>query len=68
LALEKNRKWVRWTGEVLIDEKGKGQSWIGRNYAYKPIVVKDNSVLLGRFMNVKITRVLSTYLEAETVK
>jgi MiaB-like tRNA modifying enzyme len=67
LALEKNRKWVRWTGEVLIDEKGKGQSWIGRNFAYKPIVVKDNSILLGRFMNVKITRVLSTYLEAETV-
>jgi threonylcarbamoyladenosine tRNA methylthiotransferase CDKAL1 len=68
LALEKNRKWVRWTGEVLIDEKGKAQSWIGRNFAYKPIVVKDNSVLLGRFMDVKITRVLSTYLEAKIVK
>jgi MiaB-like tRNA modifying enzyme len=68
LALEKNRNWVGWTGEMLVDEKGKGQSWIGRNFAYKPIVVKDNSVHLGRFMNVKITRALSTYLEAETVK
>ena len=68
LALEKNGKWVGWTGEILVDEKGKGQSWIGRNFAYKPIVIKDNNGLLGRFMNIRITRALSTYLEAETVE
>ncbi len=68
LALEKNRKWVGWTGEVLVDEKGKGQSWIGRNFAYKPIVVKGKNVLLGRFLNVRITGAFSTYLEAEIIE
>jgi MiaB-like tRNA modifying enzyme len=68
LGLEKNRKWVGWTGEVLVDEEGKGQSWVGRNFAYKPIVVKGKNGLLGRFLNIRITKALSTYLEAEIIQ
>jgi len=67
LALEKNRRWVGWAGEVLVDEKGKGHSWIGRNFAYRPVVVKGKDVLFGRFLNVKITKAWSTYLEAEAI-
>jgi len=70
ISLEKNKKWVGWKGRILIDEKGKRQgSWIGRNFAYKPAVIKseDNS-LLGRFVNVKIVGAFQTYLEAEVLR
>ena len=42
IALESNKKWLGWKGKILIDEKGKYDSWIGRNYCYKPVVVKGN--------------------------
>ena len=39
LSAERNQRWVGWSGEVLVDEKGKVEgSWVGRNFAYKPIV------------------------------
>ncbi|MEM2888016.1 MAG: tRNA (N(6)-L-threonylcarbamoyladenosine(37)-C(2))-methylthiotransferase [Candidatus Bathyarchaeia archaeon] len=67
LAYERNQKWLGWEGEILIDEQGKGQSWIGRNFSYKPIVVRDDRNLLGKFVNVKVTKSFSTYLEAKMV-
>ena len=67
LSLEKNKKWLGWEGEILIGEKGKGQSWIGRNFAYKPIVVKDERNLIGKFLVARVTNTFSTYLEAEVV-
>jgi threonylcarbamoyladenosine tRNA methylthiotransferase CDKAL1 len=65
ISLEKNRAWMNWAGKVLIDEKGSEQSWISRNFAYKPIVVKDSRNLLGRLLNVKVVKTFSTYLEAK---
>jgi MiaB-like tRNA modifying enzyme len=63
ISFERNQHWIGWAGEVLIDEKGKiPNSWIGRNFAYKPIVVKDSANLLGKTLNVKITKTFSTYL------
>jgi len=37
----------------LIDEKGKNDSWIGRNYCYKPVVVKGD-FKLGDEVDVEI--------------
>jgi MiaB-like tRNA modifying enzyme len=66
IALEKNRTWIDWKGQILIDEKGKKpDSWIGRNFAYKPIVVKSEEPLLGRIVNVHVVKAFQTYLEAE---
>ncbi|MBI3035265.1 tRNA (N(6)-L-threonylcarbamoyladenosine(37)-C(2))-methylthiotransferase [Candidatus Woesearchaeota archaeon] len=53
IAFEKNTKWVGWEGKILIDEKGKNDSWIGRNYCYKPVVVKGD-FNLGDEINVRI--------------
>jgi MiaB-like tRNA modifying enzyme len=65
VSLKKNQRWVGWTGEVLIDEKGKVPgSWIGRNFAYKPVTVKSSADLLGKTLRVKVVKVFSTYLEA----
>jgi len=67
IRIEKNRPWLHWRGKILIDEKGKNGSWIGRNFAYKPIVIKGGKNLLGEFLTVQVKRVHPIYLYAETV-
>ncbi len=63
IALEKNQRWIGWTGKVLIDEKGKNRhSWISRNFAYKPIVIKTSANLLGKTVNAQVTKAFPTYL------
>ncbi len=68
ISFEKNRAWVGWEGGTLFDEKGKGRSWLGRNFAYKPIVVKEGESLLGKFVRAKVINAFSTYLEAEVIE
>ncbi|MEM4187568.1 MAG: tRNA (N(6)-L-threonylcarbamoyladenosine(37)-C(2))-methylthiotransferase, partial [Candidatus Hadarchaeum sp.] len=61
--LEKNKNWIGWKGECLIDEKGrKENTWIGRNFAYKPIVVHSTENLLGKFLKVEVVGAAHTYL------
>jgi threonylcarbamoyladenosine tRNA methylthiotransferase CDKAL1 len=63
ISLERNQRWIGWTGEVLIDEKGKVPgSWIGRNFAYKPVTVKSSANLLGETLRVKVVKAFSTHL------
>lgn len=69
IALEKNQKWIGWEGEVLVDEVGKvSHSWIGRNFAYKPIVVRSADNLFGKIVKVKVVEAFSTHLEGELVQ
>ena len=66
ISSEKNKGWMGWKGKILVDEKGKiPNSWIGRNFAYKPIVVKSHKNLLGKSINVKVVKTFATYLGAE---
>jgi MiaB-like tRNA modifying enzyme len=67
ISFERNRAWMNWEGTVLFDEKGKWESWMGRNFAYKPVVVKGGESLVGRFVQVRVVNAFSTYLEAEVV-
>ena len=65
VALNQNQQWLGWTGEILVDEKGKTPgSWIGRNFAYKPIALKSSEDLLGRWIRVRVVKAFSTYLAA----
>ena len=71
VAFERNQRWVNWTGEVYVDEVGKVPgSWIGRNFAYKPVVLKNSGSgdLIGKIFQVKIVKAFKTYLEGETVE
>ena len=61
ISLENNEKWVGWEGEIFVDEIGKNNSLVGRNFAYKPVVIKANN-LLGKFVNVEIFDVSSSCL------
>lgn len=69
ISLEKNRAWLNWKGRILVDEHGKQpDTFIGRNFAYKPIVVRsENKSLLGTFVDVKVRQAFQTYLEAEII-
>jgi MiaB-like tRNA modifying enzyme len=63
VSLEKNRAWIGWHGRVLIDEKGKKEgSWVGRNFAYKPVAVQSDEYLLGRVLNVHIEDAFQSHL------
>jgi MiaB-like tRNA modifying enzyme len=69
VASERNMHWVGWTGAILVDEAGKvSDSWVGRNFAYKPIAVKTSENLLGTTLCVKVVKAFSTYLQAEIVE
>jgi len=65
ISFERNRAWMGWEGTALFDEMGKGVSWVGRNFAYKPVVVKGGGSLVGRFVPVRLVDAFSSYLEAE---
>ena len=63
ISLERNQRWVGWSGEVLVDEKGKAPgSWICRNFAYKPVTLKSSADLLGETLKVKVVKAFSTHL------
>jgi MiaB-like tRNA modifying enzyme len=55
-ALENNKKWEGWEGEIIIDEFGKLNSSVGRNFAYKPIILKGKHKL-GEELKIKIKKV-----------
>jgi threonylcarbamoyladenosine tRNA methylthiotransferase CDKAL1 len=63
VSAERNQRWLGWSGEVLVDEKGKVPgSWVGRNFAYKPVAVKSSADLLGETLRVKVVKAFSTHL------
>lgn len=66
-----NKKWIGWEGEVLIDEQKKEDSFLGRNFAYKPIVVKRSdarkSIKLGDKINIKVFSTTTFHLKAKQI-
>ena len=69
ISLERNQRWVGWVGEVLVEEKGKVEgSWVGRNFAYKPVAVKSSNNLLGKTLRVKVVEASATYLKGTVIE
>lgn len=62
-AYRKHKKWLNWTGNIIIGEKGKEGTGtcIGRNFAYKPIIVKGE-FKPGDIVKVKIDAFTKHYL------
>jgi MiaB-like tRNA modifying enzyme len=54
ISFERNNEWVGWKGKVLVDEAVKNFV-VGRNFAYKSIVIKEN-IPLGKILDVEIFR------------
>ncbi len=65
LCLEANKKWIGWTGSVLVDEYNVTKStWVARNYAYKPVVLAGKHDY-NEFLDVKIKSAAATHLVGE---
>jgi MiaB-like tRNA modifying enzyme len=63
ISLEKNKEWVDWEGEVLVSERGKKPNqWIGRNFAYKPVLIENKENLFGKLVNLTVVDINSSYL------
>jgi len=65
----RNVRWLGWTGEILVDEVGKVKgTWMGRNFAYKPVTVACPEDLMGKKVKVKIVKACATHLTGSLVK
>ncbi len=63
-SLEKNKEWINWEGDVLISKKGKNPSqWMGRNFAYKNILIENKESLLGKFVKLKVKEASHSHLK-----
>jgi len=67
LALQQNQKWVGWEGKIVIDEYGKNNTMVGRNFAYRPVIIQGD-FNLGDEVKVKIKEVTAHDLRADIVK
>ena len=69
LAMEKNKRWFGWEGWIVIESPGRFENtWIGRNFAYKQVIVKSDRNLLGKFVKVKITDITPVDLRGEILE
>ena len=59
-----NSEWLGWKGKIIIEEKGKNDSWIGRNDYYRQVIVKGNFTL-GEVIDIKVFNVEQFYLDGE---
>lgn len=68
ISAQQNQRWIGWVGDVLVDERGKKSgSWVGRNFAYKPVAIQSVDDLLGKTLKVKVTEASETYLVGKLV-
>jgi tRNA A37 methylthiotransferase MiaB len=61
ISAEKNKELIGKKYSVLITEKGKNNTTVGRTENYKPVVINEN-IPLGKSVSVVIERATSTYL------
>jgi threonylcarbamoyladenosine tRNA methylthiotransferase CDKAL1 len=62
-----NLRWIGWEGDVLVDEIGKRNSFVGRNQFYKPIVLKNPGLKLGMIVRARVVKAEEHHLEAELI-
>ncbi|MCD6482934.1 MAG: tRNA (N(6)-L-threonylcarbamoyladenosine(37)-C(2))-methylthiotransferase [Candidatus Aenigmarchaeota archaeon] len=67
IKIRRNEKWIGWSGEIIVDEIGKNGTYMGRNSAYKPVVVKSDENLFGKFVEVEVVEAKSNYLIGQLV-
>ncbi len=68
ITILQNEKWSGWEGYIVVDEKSpEEKQWIGRNFAYQPIIVEGN-FKLGDIVKakIKINKHLPLELRGET--
>ncbi|MFT4309016.1 MAG: tRNA (N(6)-L-threonylcarbamoyladenosine(37)-C(2))-methylthiotransferase [Candidatus Woesearchaeota archaeon] len=74
LSLKKNSAWIGWRGPILLCEKGKHNSMVGRNEYYKHIVLSseeitrnNNEIFIGDKVMVEIIGCDTFHLKAKII-
>lgn len=67
IALKQNRRWKNWEGNIIIDEAGKNNTSVGRNFAYKPVII-GGAFKTGQIVKVRITNTTKHDLRAEIIE
>jgi len=67
VAAKRNAAWLNWEGVITISEHGKNNTSVGKNYAYKNVVV-DEVYPLGTRLFVRIEHTHVFYLKGEIVE
>lgn len=67
IMLKRNALWIGWRGTIFVNEKGKGGTFVGRNYAYKIFVVNGDG-LLGKTLWIEATQPHTTWISAKYIK
>jgi threonylcarbamoyladenosine tRNA methylthiotransferase CDKAL1 len=64
ISRDRNRAWQGWHGNILVDEVGRSGSVVGRNLAYKPVVLKGRSAMdwVGRRVTVQVVEAFDSHL------
>jgi len=65
ICKENQEKYEDWQGEVLIDSKGFGDTYLARSNNYKLFAVKLNKNIIGKKVEVKVIKILPHYLISE---
>jgi len=67
ISMNKNKSLIGKITKVFVDEVGKEKSYIARTLQYKPVVIKTEEKIFGKFVDVEIVDVKSNYLEGKLV-
>jgi threonylcarbamoyladenosine tRNA methylthiotransferase CDKAL1 len=62
ISYENLKKWEQWVGSILIESHGKDNTSVGRNFAYKQIILKGKYPI-GSFVQVKAVKATTFYLQ-----
>ena len=64
ISFERNKRWIGWKGRIIIDELSKNGVQ-GRNFAYKPIFLRNEHIELGKDIKIKVVKALPNSLLAK---
>jgi len=65
VSLERNQSWVGWEGEARFFEQGKKGGMLGKNYAFRQILVEREDLVAGKSYPVRVTSAGTYELRAE---
>ena len=67
VSFQRNKKWMNWTGKILINKKIQDNLWEGRNDSYKQITIKGD-YNINQKVKVKIAHTTIKDLRAIEIK
>lgn len=67
IALSKNLSWVGSECRALVDERVRDGAVVARNDSYKPIVLRGDESMLGKFATLRVTSATSFTLNGKVV-